>query len=115
MNRHTHIIVSCRDCGQTRIPVSGVTIRGCLDDDQWSYRFTCPECGLPTVEATSATRALDAAEIGVNLETWRYPAEMHELHDGPKLNLVDVLELHRALVEPDWFDALIRAGVEETR
>ena len=80
---HTHIIVNCRDCGQIRIPVAGVTIRGCLDDDKWSYRFTCPDCDLPTVEDTSAARALDAVEIGVRLETWRYPIELDEQHDGP--------------------------------
>jgi hypothetical protein len=110
MDRNTHIIVNCRDCGQIRIPVAGVTIRGCLDDDKWSYRFTCPECDLPTVEATSADRALDAVEIGVSLETWRYPIELDERHDGPKLNLVDVLELHRALNEPDWFETLAHVG-----
>ena len=35
------------------MPVDDVTIRGCLDDDKWSYRFTCPDCDLPTVEDTS--------------------------------------------------------------
>lgn len=110
MDRNTHIIVSCRECGQTRMPVNGVTIRGCLDDDTWSYRFTCPECGLTTVEDTSAVRALDAVEIGVALETWRYPTELDERHDGPRLNLVDVLELHRALIEPDWFETLVAVG-----
>ena len=110
MDRNTHIIVSCQDCGRARVPVAEVTIRGCLDDDQWSYRFTCAECGQTSVESTSANRALDAVEIGVNLETWRYPSELEEVHEGPKLTLVDVLELHRVLIEPDWFDALVAAG-----
>ena len=104
------IIVNCRDCGQIRIAVAAVTIRGCLDDDSWSYRFVCPDCDLPTVEDTSAARALDAVEIGVNLETWHYPIELDEKHDGPKLNLVDVLELHRALIEPDWFETFAKVG-----
>ena len=115
MDRKTHIIVSCRDCGQARMPLDAVTLRGCLDDDQWSYRFTCPACGLATVEGTSVSRALDAVEIGVGVETWRYPAELDERHDGPVLNLVDVLELHRALVEPDWFDALVRSGADDAQ
>ena len=110
MDRNTHIIVNCRDCGQIRMPVAGVTIRGCLDDDKWSYRFTCPDCDLPTVEDTSSARALDAVEIGVTLETWRYPIELDEKHDGPKLNLVDVLDLHRALSRPDWFETLTQGG-----
>ena len=110
MDRHTHIIVNCRDCGQIRIPVAEVTIRGCIDDDKWSYRFTCPDCDLPTVEDTSSARALDAVEIGVNLETWRYPIELDEKHDGPNLNLVDVLDLHRALSRPDWFETLTQVG-----
>jgi predicted RNA-binding Zn-ribbon protein involved in translation (DUF1610 family) len=110
MDNSTHIIGSCPDCGRTRIPVAGVTIRGCLDDDQWSYRFTCPDCGRPTVEPTTASRAADAVEVGAELETWRYPDELHGPHTGPKLNAVDLLELHRALAEPDWFDALVRSG-----
>ena len=110
MDLNTQVIVSCRDCGQTRVPVDAVTLRSCLDDDLWSYRFTCEECGRTTVEPTSANRARDALEIGVPLETWRYPSELSEPHDGPPLNLVDLLELHCALIEPDWFDALVRAG-----
>jgi hypothetical protein len=46
----------------------------------------------------------------VHLETWRYPIELDEKHDGPKLNLVDVLELHRALIEPDWFETFAKVG-----
>ena len=46
----------------------------------------------------------------MNLETWRYPIELDEKHDGPKLNLVDVLELHRALIEPDWFETFANVG-----
>jgi len=110
MEINTHVIVSCPECGQIRVPVAGVTVRGCLDDDTWSYRFTCEECGEATFQPTSSRRALDAAEIGANLETWHYPAELDEVHDGPTLNLVDEVELHRALLEPDWFDDFANVG-----
>lgn len=46
----------------------------------------------------------------MNLETWRYPVELDETDDGPKLNLVDLLALHRALFEPDWFETVAKVG-----
>ena len=113
MDRYRQIIVSCQDCGQTRVAIDEVTVRNCLDDAQWSYRFTCNECGRPSVEPTSESRARDALELGVALEAWRYPAELAEPHAGPPLELDDLLELHRALVAPDWFDALVQSGGTE--
>src|SRR5438445_10506067 len=110
MDHRTHVIVSCRDCGQTRMPADEVTLRGCLDDDQWSYRFTCPGCGLASVESTSVSRALDAVENGLSVETWHYPSELDEPHEGPALNLDDRLAPHRNLVAPDWLYARVAAG-----
>ena len=46
---------------------------------------------------------------GSALEVWHLPAELKEPHDGPTLSLVDLVELHLALAEPDWFDDLLQA------
>src|SRR5690348_3278038 len=110
MDRYKQIIVNCRDCGQTRVTIDEVTVRQCLDDEQWSYRFRCEECGRPTVEPTSESRARDALELGVALEVWRYPAELLEPHAGPPLELDDLLEFHRALDTPGWFESLARTS-----
>jgi predicted RNA-binding Zn-ribbon protein involved in translation (DUF1610 family) len=54
------IVVQCPDCGDARVAPEAVTVRGCLDDGGWSYRFTCPACGLRTV-GEGPKKALKAA------------------------------------------------------
>ena len=108
MDRNTHVIVSCPECGQTRVPTDRSRPRTVSTTTTWSYRFACGACGRPTVEPTSRAGRSTRSKWASNLETWHYPSELHEVHDGPKMNLVDVLELHRALLEPDWFDAFAK-------
>jgi hypothetical protein len=114
MDEHTHIIGSCPECGQMRLPVEAFTIRGCPDDDVWSYRFTCPECHHVCVDRTSAERALQAIEIGADLETWDCSSVRREQRDGPAFTASDLIELRHELAEPDWFDRFVRAGAAGT-
>ena len=107
MDRKTHIIVSCRDCGQARMPLDAVTVRGCLDDDQWSYRFTCPTCCRRAVASTSRAAALQAVEEGSSLETWRWSTETDDFErNGPPLSMADLRALRVALSQPDWLESL---------
>ena len=102
-----HVIVKCIECAQQRVDVAAVTIRNCTDDDQWSYRFICPQCQRPSVAVTHAQGALAAIAAGSALETWRLPAELAEHpSSGPAFTAADQLELRLALAEPDWIDAL---------
>ena len=86
-----------------RVAPEAVTVRACLDTEEWSYRFTCPKCQLRTVGACATERLMDAMNAGADFEAWSLPAEFEERPDGPPLNAFDVLELHRLLLEPDWF------------
>ncbi len=102
-----HILVKCLDCEQQRVKAAAVTIRNCADDDQWSYRFICPQCARPTVSATHARGALEAVAAGSSLETWCFPAELSEQPiSAPAFTAADQIELRLALTEPDWMDAL---------
>ena len=102
-----HIIVKCIECEQLRIDAAAVTIRNCTDDDQWSYRFICPKCELPTVATTHAQGALAAVAAGSSLETWQFPAELAEHpSSGPAFTAADQIELRLALAEPDWIEAM---------
>lgn len=104
---HMHIIVKCDECAQQRVEPAAVTIRNCTDDDQWSYRFICPQCRRPTVAATHAQGALAAVAAGSTLETWRLPAELTEHpSSAPPFTAADEIELRRTLAEPDWFETL---------
>ena len=100
------IVVSCSTCGEVRVASSEVTIRNCMDNDDWSYWFVCPCCWRRSAARTRRGSAFDAVCAGSPLERWRLPAEFDERPDGPPLTFVDVLELHLLLIEPDWIDQL---------
>jgi hypothetical protein len=51
--------------------------------------------------------AVEAFAAGSSLEVWHLPAELRERRNGPPLSLVDMVELHLALAEPDWYDELV--------
>ncbi len=101
------IRVECSDCGHVKVAPNDVTIRNCIDTDDWSYRFVCPACGVRSAAATKPAQALAAMCEGAEFETWTLPAEAYERPDGPPLTLVDVLELRLLLIEPDWIEQLL--------
>lgn len=100
--------VYCQDCAIVAVPASEVTLRNCLDDDRWDYRFICPICDLVSVGATDRRLAIDAFAAGSTVEHWRLPAELQEIHSGPPLRMRDLGELHMAMLEPEWFARLER-------
>ena len=104
------VVVKCPDCFETRVSPDLVTLRHCVDDESWSYRFTCPDCRLPTVSPTGDLAARAAMEAGCPIEIWRLPAELLEPHDGPPLAIADILELHEEMLDPGWVDAFVRSG-----
>jgi len=112
MTDRVRIVVKCPDCVETRIDSDDVTLRHCVDDESWSYRFVCPLCRRPAVSPTGRLAALDAMLIGCPLESWRLPAELLEHLGGPPLTLTDLSELRELLQEPGWFDDLAHSGRE---
>jgi hypothetical protein len=101
--------VLCPDCSVVRVPATEVTLRNCVDDGRWDYWFLCPGCERLSAGVSTTWLAVEAFAAGSALEVWHLPAELSEPHDGPPLSLVDLVELHLALTEPDWFDALLQA------
>ena len=110
MMQRLQVVVKCPDCLQVRMHPHEVTLRRCIDDDGWAYRFTCPSCRAIVVSPTDECAALDAVAAGARLETWRLPAELLEHPDGPPLTFVDLFEFQESLLEPDWFDELAGPG-----
>ena len=105
------LVVKCPDCVETRVAPRDVTIRHCVDDDTWSYRFECPLCRRRGVAATGKAAAMDAIGAGSSFEPWHFPAEFAERPVvGPPISDIDVLEFHLDIQEPDWMDELARFG-----
>jgi hypothetical protein len=99
--------VRCPECGIVRVRADRVVVRRCVDDQSWSYRARCPVCDSLFVGATPATLAVAAVMAGVAVEVWTRPAPS-ERRSGPPLRAIDALELHLALLEPDWFAQVTR-------
>jgi predicted RNA-binding Zn-ribbon protein involved in translation (DUF1610 family) len=107
--------VDCPECGEERVDPLDVTVRARIENDEWSYRFTCPSCNRRTVASTSREAALQAVEAGASLETWRWSSETDGPdHDGPPLSLADLLDLRVALSEPTWLETLSTADKGST-
>ncbi len=101
------IVVRCPDCADQRVDPAAVTIRNCVDNNLWSYRFICPFCRRPSVSPVAAELAGAAVSAGSPLETWQFPAELAERsHRWPPFTIADQLELRIALAQPDWVEAL---------
>ena len=106
MTATVRVVVKCPQCAEVRVRSSEVTLRECVDDETWSYRFLCPQCGQRVVAHTGRVAALGAISVGARLERWSLPAEAFEAHSGSPITLGDVLDLHELLLGPDWFEAL---------
>jgi hypothetical protein len=100
------IEVVCPDCHEVRVDPDAVTVRVCVDDTQWSYWFVCPICTRRAAASTRQGPALEAISAGAPFESWRLPAELSERHDGPPIQLFDLLELKLDLMQPNLVEAL---------
>ncbi len=99
--------VTCPECGIVRVRADRVVVRNCIDDNSWSYRARCSSCDTTFVDTTPVSLALPAVAAGLAVEIWTRPTPSARRGGGP-LEMVDALELHLALLEPDWFDQLAR-------
>lgn len=99
--------VTCPECGVVRVRADRVVVRNCVDDESWSYRARCSSCDLTFVGSTPVQLALSAVAAGLPVERWTLPKPSAR-HAGVALHAVDALELHLALLEPDWLEQLAR-------
>jgi hypothetical protein len=106
MKNPVGIEVVCPDCEQVRVDPNAVTVRVCMDTVEWSYWFVCPLCEHRAAAPTHQGPALEAISAGSPFESWRLPAELSECHDGPPIQLFDLLELKLDLMQPNLVEAL---------
>jgi hypothetical protein len=99
--------VTCPACGVVRVRADRVVVRNCTDDQSWSYRALCSRCETVFVANTPSVLALPAIAAGLPVELWTRP-KLSGRHEGSPLEAVDALQLHLALLEPDWFEQLER-------
>ncbi len=108
MTRRPCIVVRCPDCGEQRVAPAQVTVRCCIDDGGWSYRFICPSCDCRADGESFVSALMAAVDSGAGLESWSSPPGVYDRPTGPLFTASAEDELHRRLLEPDWFDEFRR-------
>jgi len=98
------ILVVCSDCSEVRLAPEKVTLRICVDDASWAYWFICPTCGRRSAAPTKPGPALEAISVGAPFQSWAFPAELLERHDGPALQLSDLVALLCELEKTDCIE-----------
>jgi hypothetical protein len=109
------IVVSCPECGDARVSPNDVTVRGCLDDGAWSYRFTCPRCALPTLGMSTKLALRAAVDTGASFEVWTMPTRLDEHPGGPAFSSADVLEIQRLMRDTNWLEEVSRGDLDAER
>lgn len=100
------VLGSCPECGELRLHVRDVVVRLCLDQDDTSCRYSCPDCATVIVR-TPSEKALNALlSAGADVEVWHLPRELDERPDGEPLTREDLLEFHELLQHEGWFEQL---------
>lgn len=104
----TVIKASCMDCGDVELGVAELRVRVCPEATQSTYVFRCPTCQM-SVAKPAEQRIIDLlVASGVELIEWHLPAELFEAHDGDAISHDDLIDFHRLLQSPDWFEAVAR-------
>lgn len=108
----TRIRAACPTCGDVDLDPEQVRLRrelGGGDAAAASYRFRCPACAHEVVKEADARVVSLLATGGVTVEDVPTLARS----GAPAFTVDDVLDLHLALREPDWFDRFA-GGVART-
>ena len=110
------IRATCGDCGDVELTTSDVRVRVCVEDNTGSYHFRCPHCTMAVVKPAEPRIVDLLVASGVELSTWRLPAELFESHGGPRISHDDLLDFHHLLDGDSWFGELeAMTGREPTR
>ncbi|HZN12860.1 MAG TPA: hypothetical protein VFB78_01220 [Acidimicrobiales bacterium] len=105
---------TCPTCGDVELTVDQLTAIVCATNNEGSYAFQCPECGMAVVKEAEAHVVELLASAGVRLSVFELPAELEEPHLGQPLTHDDLLAFHDRLQGDDWF-AEVEALVADTR
>ncbi len=98
------IRASCPDCGDVEVTTQDMTVRVCVDNNEGSYVFRCPDC-IMMVSKQAEQRIVDLlVSSGVKVEPWSLPSELREQPGADRLTHDDLLDFHELLEGDRWFD-----------
>jgi hypothetical protein len=100
------IRATCVECGDVELTTADVRVRVCVEDNSGAYSFRCPHCTMAVVKPAEPRIVDLLVASGVELSTWRLPAELYEPRFGPRICHDDLLDFHELLQGDDWYDAV---------
>jgi uncharacterized Zn finger protein len=96
------IRASCDHCGDVELTTADVAVRVCNEDNQGSYSFQCPTCGVVVVKPAEPRTVDLLVASGVSYATWSVPAELLEPRGiGDAISHDDLLDFHQLLEDDD--------------
>lgn len=96
------IRASCDQCGDVELTTADVAVRVCNEDNQGSYSFQCPTCGVIVVKPAEPRTVDLLVASGVSYATWSVPAELLEPRGvGGAITHDDLLDFHQFLNDDD--------------
>lgn len=101
------IRATCGDCGDVELTTADVHVRVCIEDNSGTYHFRCPRCHMAVVKPAEPRIVDLLVASGVDVSTWRLPAELYETHSGPRIDHDDLLDFHQMLESDEWFAELL--------
>ncbi len=111
----TVIKASCHECGDVELAVRDLSVRVCTEAEHGSYVFRCPTCQMSVVKPAEQRIVDLLVASGVQLVTWRLPAELFELHEGAPITHDDLIDFHHLLGSDDWFSQVLALGAPGLR
>lgn len=84
-------------CGSVSFEVEDLTVRVCIDTNEATYLYRCPECRMVVTRDVHRSLRELLINSGARVESWFLPSELFEPHDGPPISVDDVIDFHQAL------------------
>ena len=100
------IRASCADCGDVELTTADVRVRVCVRGQPGLVHVPVPACRMAVVKPAEPRIVDLLVASGVELSTWRLPAELFEDRVGTPITHDDLLDFHELLQRDDWFDQL---------
>ena len=90
----TTLVATCPACGDVSLTTDEISLQVCSRRSASFYRFECSICKQLVIKPADEQVIRTLIEAGTELQTWFYPAEWDEEHEGPPISWDDILLFH---------------------
>ena len=98
----TVALTNCPTCGDFRLPAAALVIRKCADSYRHSVRFTCIRCHKRRSKTINERQAYLLMIRGVQMQTWRVPADAPSTLVLQDVTIDQLLDLHLLAERAGW-------------